>query len=644
VQSTVGAATPCYATGAGTEVTGRPVLSGGNEQWAYMGNNGSVLGAPTTDDSGNVYVGSNAGRIISLSGATGIQNWAPLSTTAAVQGYPVWTSLSSGIAFVQSTGKFNTPSGTSTTSPAFATNPVVGNRIVVLAWSYANPGPPTLTATDNKGNTYTSDAQATTSGRQNAAVLSAPVTVTGASFTVTVTSAAAGSQIEAVAIEYSGLGALDQTGINTGTAASPTVSTAGATGDANELVVSVLGIDQPGIVFTSITPAAGWTDRATQLNNSANTGGEGAEKIVLSTGVQTQTWTTNPVSTLWAAAIATYRPSGATQQRVFAGDQSGRVYAVNTETGTTGSPGWQTTPAGSTAIQAGVSIQIRAYSQATTDFDTAYPGAYDVVFAATSNASTTNNKVFALRSDAGATLWTFPLVAQNVDQILGQPWIDYAPGRNRLYVTSKAGGGAQSSLWVINSLNGSIITSFNTLGHISTAPTQSYDGDTLWVGTDSGFLYAVDLAPATPTLKWAAPLVLGGSAALKGFVWEDYGKSGRLYFSTADGTVRCFQDPGAGATPNPAAICSTPNWSAVSTAVAGAGTVLLLDKIYVGSFNGGTSGSIRYIDPTNGNLGATPFPVGDGTRAVGDMSTVTGSELLLGTTEGKIFKISLPLP
>ena len=57
-----------------------------------------------------------------------------------------------------------------------------------------------------------------------------------------------------------------------------------------------------------------------------------------------------------------------------------------------------------------------------TAFNTAYPGSYDVVFAATNNASPTNNKVVALRSDTGATLWTFPLVTQNVDQIFGQPW------------------------------------------------------------------------------------------------------------------------------------------------------------------------------------------------------------------------------
>jgi outer membrane protein assembly factor BamB len=626
----------CYSPG--TEVNARPQAPSTGEGWSYMLAGGSALRMPTTDDSGNVYVASNAARIMSLDGTTGTQNWAPFSTNAAVQGYQVWTSLTNGISLVQATAKFNTASGTSTTSPAFGSNPVVGNRIIVLAWAYNNTTP-TLTASDNKGNTYTADAQIST-GIQNAAIFSAPVTLTGASFTVTVTSATGASQIEAVAMEYSGLGARDQTGTITGTAASPTVSTAGATADANQLVVSVLGIDQPGVVFTSITPATGWTDRATQLNNSGNTGGEGSDKIVTSTGVQTQTWTTNPASTAWAAVIATYHPAAVAAQRVFSGDQSGTVYAVNPATGTTASPGWQVTPAGSTAIQAGVSIQLRAYSNSA--FTTAYSnGAYDVVFAATSNASTTNNKVFALRSDTGATLWTFPLAAQNVDQIIGQPWVDYT--RNYLYVTSKAGAGAQSSLWVLDSRNGSIITSFNTLGQISTAPTQSYDQTTVWVGNENGAIYAINLTTAPPTLKWAAPLALGAAAKLVGFVWEDYSTPNRSYFSTADGKVRCFQDPGIGGTPLTSSACSG-GWPAVSSGVSvpGATGVLLLDKIYVGSWNG-TTGTIVAIDPATGAAG-TPFTVGDGTKQVGDLSTVTGAELLIGTTEGKVFKISLPLP
>jgi len=413
---------PCYATGAGSDVTARPVVAGGNEAWSYMLAGGSALKPPTTGDAGTVYFSSNAGRIISLNTADGTQSWAPPATTAAVQGYVVWTSFSAGGSFA------------------------------------------------------------------------------------------------------------------------------------------------------------------------------------------------------------------------LAGDQSGRVYGVDATNGTI----YPVTLTGADAVQAGISIQIRLYSNAA--FGTAYPGTYDVVIATTSNTTgsfTTNNKVIALRTDTGAVLWTFnpcsPACTQNVDQIIGQPWIDYA--RNRIYVTSRAGaGGGQRSLWVLNSLNGAVVASF-ALGHISTAPTQSWDGDTLWVGNENGDLYAINLAPATPVLKWTGPLALGAAARLKGFVWEDW-IAGRLLFSTANGTVRCFQDPGAGATPSPAAVCS--GWGAVSTAVAGVTTGVLLDQLYVGSWNG-TVGRVVAIDPATGVAGA-PFTVGDGTRQVGDVSTETGGEIFVGTTEGKIFKITLPLP
>jgi hypothetical protein len=420
--------TPCYATGAGSDVNGRPVAAGGSEQWSYMLGGGSSLRAPLSDDSGNVYFASNSSRIVSLAGTTGLQSWAPASTTAAVQGYMVWTTLSA-----------------------------------------------------------------------------------------------------------SGAG-------------------------------------------------------------------------------------------------------------VFGGDQSGRVYSIDPVTGAANTNWPVALVAPADAVQAGVTIQIRAYSDSA--FTTAFPGTYDVVFAATANntgAFTTNNKVVALRSDTGAVLWTFnpcsPGCAQNVDVILGQPWIDYQ--RNRLYVASRAGAaGTQQSLWVLNSLTGAVVTSF-ALGHLETAPTMSFDGNTLWVGNKNGDLYAVNLVPGTPALKWAAPLALGSSAFINGFVWEDFDQAERIYFTTANGALRCFEDPGVGATPNAATPCS--GWSSATTAVSGPTTAILLDAIvYVGSWNGST-GRLVPISKLDGTAG-TAFTVGDGTKQVGDMGSVTGGEIFIGTTEGKVFKISLPLP
>lgn len=420
-----GSASSCYATGAGSDVNGRPVAAGGNELWSYMLGGGSSLRAPLTSDTGAVSFASNSSRIVSLSTATGLQSWTPATTTQPVQGYIVWTTLSAG-------------------------------------------------------------------------------------------------------------------------------------GEA-----------------------------------------------------------------------------------VFGGDQSGRVYSIDAATGAENWAMPLASPAD--AIQAGTTIQIRAYSDSA--FTTQFPGTYDVVFAATANntgAFTTNNKVVALRSDTGAVLWTFnpcaPGCPQSVDVILGQPWIDYQ--RNYLFVASRAGGGGQQSLWVLDSLTGAVVTSF-ALGHLETAPTVSFDGATVWVGNKNGDLYAVDLGPATPALKWTAPLALGASASINGFVWEDYDQSGRIFFTTANGALRCFEDPGVGGTPNASTPCA--GWGAVTTAVTGPTTVILLNTtLYVGSWTG-AAGRVVPIDKFTGAAG-TPFTVGDGTKQVGDMGTETGNEIFIGTTEGKVFKISLPLP
>ena len=218
------------------------------------------------------------------------------------------------ISFVQSTAQLSATSAKSVTSASFGTNPVVGNTIIVVAWTYNSGGAPTITASDNQGNTYTSVAQQNVaqspSGFQNAAILQAKVATTGAGFKVTITSAQTGSQIEGVALEYSGIGAVDQTNAVTGTSSTPTVATTASTTSTNELVVSTLGILLPSTTFTSISPAAGYTARSVRLDNVSGTGGEAADKLVAATGVQSNTWSISPStgSWVWSAVIATFSP------------------------------------------------------------------------------------------------------------------------------------------------------------------------------------------------------------------------------------------------------------------------------------------------------------------------------------------------
>lgn len=356
-------------------------------------------------------------------------------------------------------------------------------------------------------------------------------------------------------------------------------------------------------------------------NGTIYTSSNGSWIASLNTANGTQSW--EPVST--SAAIQgwlTWIPisPGGTTTVAIGGDQAGKVYSVNAATG---GKSWTEVTTGADAVQASAAAQVRDWS------DAAFQAAYttDVLFAASRNTSTTNNKVYAIRASNGAVLWTFNgSGADNVDYIVGMPYVDYV--RNRIYVASRAGAsGTQSSLWVINALNGALVTSF-ALGHLETSPTLSYDGATLYVGNTAGDLYAINAA--TLALKWTSPSALG--TAIKGFVWEDWTTAGRLYFSTADGNVWCLQDPGAGAPPNPA----SPVWK---TAVAGASTPVLLSALYVGS----SDGKLHQLNISTG-VDEKQFIVGDGTATVGDASTEDTNQVFVGTTAGKIYKIPLPLP
>jgi hypothetical protein len=320
---------------------------------------------------------------------------------------------------------------------------------------------------------------------------------------------------------------------------------------------------------------------------------------------------------------------------VIGGDQSGRLYSVDTATWATN---WtpQNLSASADFFQATSAAQLWSYANAA--FRAVHSG--DLIFAGSRNAgatdcgtSTTNNKLLARRASDGLEAWTFNKAVSGVcpnpmDWIVGMPYVDYA--RNRLYVTSRAGSaGTQTSLWVIDTVNGTMVTppSPLTLGHLEASPTLSWDGNTIYVGNLAGDFQAVNAS--TLAVKWTLPL--GASAAVKGFVWEDYSIPGRLYFSTGS-DVRCVQDNGASGS-----ACA--GWTV--SAVAGASTLLLLDKIYVGS----SDGKLHRIHPSTG-VDEKQFPTLttlDGAR-VGDVSTETGNEVFVGTEGGRLFKIPLPLP
>jgi hypothetical protein len=320
----------------------------------------------------------------------------------------------------------------------------------------------------------------------------------------------------------------------------------------------------------------------------------------------------------------TFYTVGAAEQTVtggtvIGGDQSGRVYSVDAFIGATN---WTANlSAKADAVQAGVAVQMRTYSNA------AFRAQYttDVIFAASRNTTVTNcgtfatnNKLFALRGDTGASLWTFnDTCTYSIDYIVGMPYVDYA--RNRLYVATRGTG---STLWILDSLDGSVVQQL-ALGNLETSPALSADGTTIYVSSAPGTFYAVDTTTFT-TRSFA----LG--SGIKAVIWEDWGVSGRLYFTTMDGNVWCLTDNDDGT--------FTQVWK---IPVAGASTPLLLDKLYVGSSDGrmhefDTDGGNEKVFPTTGTL--------DGAAFVGDVSTDDGTHVFVGTSGGRLFKIQVPLP
>ncbi len=168
---------------------------------------------------------------------------------------------------------------------------------------------------------------------------------------------------------------------------------------------------------------------------------------------------------------------------VAAGD--GIVYAFRADTGTIL---WQTavltTGAGS-GFQAAAAVQVKSFANA------GYTNAFDLVIVATRNSgSTTNNKVYGLNGNTGATVWTFS--PGNMDIVNATPYIDYV--NNFVWVASRAnGGGAQPSLWKISTVSSGAAVAAATfnLNDVDQAPTQNFDGRVIYVTTNGGRLYAV---------------------------------------------------------------------------------------------------------------------------------------------------------
>jgi len=393
-------------------------------------------------------------------------------------------------------------------------------------------------------------------------------------------------------------------------------------------------------VEVSVTPRSG----STAWSSVVAAGGSALNPAVAGTGLvslpsnngklvsldsTTGAWESVPNAT--TGAVQGYLSVFGTTETVVGGDSSGWVYSVNP---VSGAYNWLVKLGSTTstvdAIQAAVSVYSRDFFSA--QMTSTYPGSYDIIFVATNNTSLTNNKILALRSDTGATLWTFDPANLNtspcvggcpMDQIVGQPFVDYF--NDRLYVASGPGsGGNQKSQWSLNlRTNPATLVAVVANGaDFQTAPSQSFDGTRLYTGDTSGLLHIVNVSTFADTTNSAA-----NGTAFKGFVWPDFETAtGKIYFVTTDGNVWCLVPPS-----------TTPCWK---TKPVSGGTVsqMLISDLY--AWVGGSDGTLYQLSLATGAIVKT-FVVGGGTLTLGPVSTETGDELYVTTSDQTLYKINL---
>jgi outer membrane protein assembly factor BamB len=207
---------------------------------------------------------------------------------------------------------------------------------------------------------------------------------------------------------------------------------------------------------------------------------------------------------------------------VYAAAGDGKVYAFRADTGVLL---WQsavlTTGAGS-ALQGAPTVQVLSFAGG------GYTPGFDLVIVGTRNigaGSTTNNKIYGLNGNTGATVWTAN--TGNLDIVNSTPMLDYA--NDMVWVTSRSNGGAQASLWKISTNTGTVSASFN-LGDADQPPSLDSDGRAIYVLTNGGVLYAV----RTDLTNCSTSLTLPGGTVPVGFPMPvlTTSFSDDVYFST----------------------------------------------------------------------------------------------------------------
>ena len=291
------------------------------------------------------------------------------------------------------------------------------------------------------------------------------------------------------------------------------------------------------------------------------------------------------------------------------GDQSGLAYAVDLSTGTLAWTGNLGVALGA-AIQAPLGVQLYAYAGSA--FQSAHPGR-DLVFAGTRNASHVLNSVSALSSLDGTVVWTYaPL---DLDQVNGGFLVDYAT--DRLWVAARSNSGAQASLRVLSTLDGSEVARLS-LGDLDTGVVKDFQSNQAYVVNTAGVATGVDLTSRATV--WTASVGVSSSYL--------YPLGNGFLVSLQSGSVQRWSVSGATA---------TMTWSTSVPGPSGVTVDYANQTLYVGAADG-TLRKLRLSDgvetgSTSVSTSALSMPTID----------VTGARLSVGTLGGELCSFAMPL-
>jgi hypothetical protein len=271
-------ATPTFSPAAGTYASAQTVTISDTTSGAtiYYTTNGTT---PTTASS--VYSSP-----ITVSATETLEALATHSgdTNSAVGSAAYTIGASSGAIY---TVQHNSGSNESATSLAVAFNSNVTSGNVILVAESTYDAETLDTPTDSLGNSFTQLVNAGTSGDSVAAIYAATAKSSGAD-TVTC-NISASNNLHCHIYEVHGITAtVDQTGNSTQTSTSLTVSTSAATANADDYVFAFFSDNANG---SNLTAGPGLGD--TELSNDGGDSAFSEDKVVIATGVQTATATSN---------------------------------------------------------------------------------------------------------------------------------------------------------------------------------------------------------------------------------------------------------------------------------------------------------------------------------------------------------------